>query len=120
MFVCVLRRDLLCVCPVHGAVHAHRDAQRLQLPVLSDARQDGRQPRRHQVGGPEGDHGADLLDGHAVVVGGAQVQVLQHAPGVTQALLVPEGETGITMQQADRETGITILSADRETGITMQ
>ena len=80
--------------PVNGAVHADRDAQGLQLPVLPDAGQDGRQPGGHQVGGAEGDHGADVLHRHAVVVRGGQAQVQEDGPGVAQAVLVPEGEEG--------------------------
>ena len=78
------------MCPVHGAVYAHCDAQGLQLPVLSDARQDGRQPGRHQVGGAEGHHSADVLHRHTVVVHRGQAQVQEDRPRVVQAVLVPE------------------------------
>lgn len=79
-----LRVDL-----VERAVHAHRGPQPHQLLALPEARQDGRQGRRAQVGRAEGDDGADVLDRDAVGLRGVQAQIREDFSRVGKAFFIP-------------------------------
>ena len=82
--------NLLWVGLVQCSIHTHSDPERPQFPVLLDSSQDGSQPCSHQVWGPEGHDGADMLNGDAVVEWRGQVQVREDVSGVLHTIFIPE------------------------------
>lgn len=74
---------------IHGPVHTHGHPQGPQATVLPDPTQDGGQAGGHQIGGPEGHYGADVLNSNAVLRRRHQIEVCEDLVRVLQPSFVP-------------------------------
>lgn len=81
--------NLLWVCLIHGSIHAHGEPHRPQTTVLPDSTQDGGQTRSHQIGGPEGDYRADVLNSNTVFRRRRQTEPCEDVLRVLQTIFVP-------------------------------
>lgn len=82
--------NLLRMCLIHSSIHTHSDPHGPQTTVLPNSTQDGSQTGSHQIGGPKGHYGADMLNSNTVVRRGHQAEPCEDAVGVLQTVFVPE------------------------------
>lgn len=59
--------NLLWVGLVHRSIHTYSHPECPQIPVVLDSSQYGGQSCGHQIRGPEGHNGADMLNSNAVI-----------------------------------------------------
>lgn len=81
---------LLWMGPVNRSIHTHSDPERPQPPVFLDPSEDGHQTCGHQIWGPEGHSGADVLNSDTIFGWGRQTEGLEDDSGVLQTISVPE------------------------------